>query len=105
MDPVTRVVFYGIGVFLLLFSVWFFYDGFRGWPQENQRGEELMRQKAVAEESNQPDKVAEVAAQLAQLKRHTAIDIQIQKVVGVIMLVLSICALAYATRGGKRRMT
>ena len=38
-----------VAAFFLLYSVWFFYDGFVAWPNENARVEILERELADAQ--------------------------------------------------------
>ena len=96
----------GIIVLMLVgMGLWFAYDGFYGWPKENQRIDELTNQVNDARKVGKDSEVHRLEAELGKLKKHSDTDINMQKVLafglpplGIFVLVWSL----YHSRGQYR---
>jgi hypothetical protein len=91
-----RLVCLLIGGFFLLFGVWFLYDGFVGFPNENARVTALEKQLADArsEGNANAERMAEI--ELMTVSRHTVMDLAIQKYLGAAFVVCGVPLLAVA---------
>jgi hypothetical protein len=78
-DPGYRWKHLIMAVLMIAGGMWFAYDGWVKWPAENRRAEQVQREKEIAEEAHQTDKVESLAAELSKLKKHTEMDLLIQK--------------------------
>ncbi len=78
-DPGYRWKHLIMAVLMIAGGLWFAYDGWVKWPAENRRADEVQREKEIAEEKRESDKVETLAAELSKLKRHTPVDLLIQK--------------------------
>ena len=65
---------YLMAVILVVVAGWFAYDGYKGWPAENQQIEELSNRKATKPETLSSDELT-----LAQKQPHSPTDILWQK--------------------------
>ena len=74
-----------LAVGAIVFGCWFGYDGWVKWPAENREIEKVQRDKDIAEEARQADKVNEAAEKLTKLKRHTETDLLIQKLLATVL--------------------
>ena len=74
-----------LAVGLIVFGLWFAYDGWIRWPNENRRAEQVQRDKDKAQEEHDDAKVQELAKELEQLSRHSGTDLLIQKLLAFIL--------------------
>ena len=96
----------GIIVLMLVgMGAWFAYDGFYGWPKENQRVDQLTTELNDARKAGKDSEASKLDAELGKLKKHTVTDINIQKLLafglpplGIFVLVWSL----YHSRGQYR---
>ena len=68
-----------MSVLMIAGGLWFAYDGWKKWPEENRRIEQVQRDKEAAQSAGQSAKVEELAKQLQSMSHHTPMDIGIQK--------------------------
>src|SRR5690348_5650355 len=68
-----------IVVMLLAMGGWFGYDGFVGWPKENQRIKDIKAQIEPARKANDEKKVRELEVELGTLKEHSDLDLAWQR--------------------------
>src|SRR5688572_27310902 len=78
-DPGYRWKHLIMAVLMIAGGLWFAYDGWIKWPAENRRADQVQREKEIAEEERKPEQVEALAAELSKLKRHTEMDLFIQK--------------------------
>src|SRR5215212_792111 len=78
-DPGYRWKHLIMAVLMIAGGMWFAYDGWVKWPAENRRAEQVQREKEIAEEERKTDKIEALAGELSKLKRHTELDLGIQK--------------------------
>jgi hypothetical protein len=98
----TRYIMFAM---LVGFGVWFAYDGYVGWPRDNERFAALSLQIDQANAAKDMTRVGELSTQRSELKQHTPTDIRLQKVLAFVMPVLGIGALCWAlynSRGAYR---
>lgn len=92
-----RLAFLLIAAFFLLYSVWFFYDGFVAWPRENAEVEAaLQAAKADAQRAGDAPAVERAATNLINRDRHTDMDLVLQKAIGVIFAAIGLPLLCVA---------
>jgi hypothetical protein len=94
-----------VGFAGIALGCWFAYDGWIKWPNTNQRIEQIQKDKDAAQAANDNAKVEELAKQLGSLKKHTDLDILIQKVLAFTLPAFGIFWGAwtlYETRGRYR---
>jgi hypothetical protein len=82
-----RLVYLLLAAFALLFSAWFFYDGFVNWPRENERGAILREQVVTAQRADDKPTADRLAAELRGVEKHNATDLVVQKALGVIFAI------------------
>ena len=78
-DPGYRWKHLIMAVLMIAGGLWFAYDGWIKWPAENRRAAEVQREKEIAEEERKADRIEALAAELSKLKKHTEMDLLIQK--------------------------
>jgi hypothetical protein len=86
-------------------SLYFLYDGFIGYPAENERASQLGNQIEEAKKAGNEAEVSRLAKERTDLKYHTDLDIRLQKQLGMALLPISIALLAWAlynSRGAYR---
>lgn len=94
-----------IVVMLVGMGVWFAYDGWRNWPEENRRIEQLKRESEAALKANDTAKRASLDAEVGKLKQHSDMDILMQKVLASTLPPVGLLVLAWAlynSRGAYR---
>jgi hypothetical protein len=84
-DPGYRWKHLIMAVLMIAGGMWFAYDGWVKWPAENRRAEQVQREKEIAEEERKTDKIESLAAELSKLKRHTELDLGIQKALACLL--------------------
>ena len=89
-----RLVCLLVGGFFLLFGVWFLYDGFVGFPNENARVAVFEKQLADARAEGNVNAARMAEIELMTAGRHTVMDIAIQKDLGAAFV---ICAMPLLT--------
>src|SRR5438552_9148881 len=72
-----------LSVGLIVFGLWFAYDGWVRWPNENARADQVQRDKEKANQEHDSAKVEQLAKELEQLSRHTPMDLLIQKLLAL----------------------
>src|SRR5438093_8726369 len=74
-----------LSVGLIIFGLWFAYDGWVRWPNENARAAQVQRDKDKANEEHDTAKVEQLAKELEQLSVHTQADLLIQKILALVL--------------------
>jgi hypothetical protein len=94
-----------LSLMLVVFGVLFAYDGFVGWPRQNERIAQLGRDIENARRENREEDVRKADAERSKIKLHSGMDILMQKVLafalipgGLALLVWSL----YQSRGQYR---
>jgi len=82
-----RIVYLLLAAFALLFSAWFFYDGFVNWPRDNARWGLLRDQVVSAQRAEDKPTADRLAAELRGIQKHNATDLVVQKALGVIFAI------------------
>jgi hypothetical protein len=86
-------------VMLIAGGLWFGYDGFVGWPGENQRIADLIKQQEAARKANDDSKVIQIGTQIKDIHGgipHTDTDIRMQKVLAFSLPPLGLFVLAWS---------
>jgi hypothetical protein len=94
-----------LSVMLVIFGIAFAYDGFVGWPRQNERIAELGRQIEDARKNGDDRKVSELDAERSHIKLHSDMDILMQKVLAFVLIPGGVALLAwsfYQSRGEYR---
>ena len=77
-------------------GLWFAYDGFIGWPRENQQIADLIKEKEVALKAHDDTRYATLEAQIRKLKQHSDTDIMMQKLLAFSLPPLGLVVLGWA---------
>jgi len=88
-----------IVVMLVGSGLWFAYDGYIGWPRENQRLAELKKEQESARKANDDSKVIQLATQIKNVHEgtpHSDTDLMMQKLLAFSLPPLGIFVLAWA---------
>jgi hypothetical protein len=88
---------YLMAVILVVVAGWFAYDGYKGWPAENQQIDELVKRKLT-----KPDSLSGDELTLSQKQKHSNTDIAWQKRLAFILPAGGVLLLAwtlYRSRG------
>ena len=100
-----RVKRYIIVVMLIAMGLWFGYDGFIGWPRENERIKQIGTEIEVARKANDEARTKALDAERTTLKQHSDLDLAFQRIlffalppVGLFVLGWSL----YQSRGAYR---
>jgi hypothetical protein len=94
-----------LSVMLVIFGIAFAYDGFVGWPRQNERIAELGRQIEDARKNGDDRKVSELDAERSHIKLHSDMDLLMQKVLAFVLIPGGVALLAwsfYQSRGEYR---
>jgi hypothetical protein len=90
---------------LVVFGLWFGYDGFINWPNENARIKAIGTEIEAARKANDEAKVKALDAERSKLKEHSDTDLMFQKVLCFTLPPLGLAVLAwslYNSRGAYR---
>jgi hypothetical protein len=94
-----------IVVMLIGMGLWFGYDGFIGWPKENQLIKDTKAQIEPARKANEEAKVRELEVKLGTLKEHSELDLLWQRLLCYSLPPLGLVVLGvalYRSRGTYR---
>lgn len=94
-----------LSVMLVVFGVLFAYDGFVGWPRQNERIAELGRQIEDARRKDDEPTVRRLDAERSNIKQRSDMDILMQKVLAFVLIPGGVALLAwsfYQSRGEYR---
>jgi hypothetical protein len=92
-----RTTRYIMVVLLIGMGGWFGYDGFKGWPSENPRIDEVNQQLAAAQKAGNKELVEKLNADpLARRAKHSDMDILFQKLLAFALPTLGLGMLAWA---------
>ena len=69
-----------MAVLMIAGGLWFAYDGWIKWPNDNRKIEQVQKDKEVAQAAGDSAKVEALAKELQSMSKHTPMDIWIQKV-------------------------
>ena len=69
-----------VAVAMIAFGLWFAYDGWKKWPEENRRIAQVQKEKEAASAANNTAEVERLAKELQELNYHTDMDLLIQKI-------------------------
>jgi hypothetical protein len=83
-----RIVPFLIALFALIFSVWFFYDGFITFPMENAKIQSQTLEIQSARQAGETAAADRLEADLRGISRHNDASILVQKVLGVIFAIV-----------------
>lgn len=100
-----RNVRYAVFVAALALGAYFLYDGYVGYPQDNERYAELLAEQNRLQEAGEQAAAAKVARELDEYKHHSDTDIFWQKVLGYGLPPVGILLMArwwYKSRGQVR---
>jgi hypothetical protein len=103
-----RMTRYLIVAMLLGWGVWSIYDGFYKWPRDNRRYDEIASKMAEAQKAGRGDEQSKLAAELKNYKKHTDLDVNLNRLFGIVFPPLGIAMLAwslYNSRGEIRLTT
>lgn len=81
-------------------GAWFGYDGFKAWPEENARIEQIKQRQR---ETSDQDELTKLAAELKKLKPHTDTDIALQKVLCFVLPPLGLAYLVWTLYNSRGR--
>lgn len=95
-----------MAVLLIAGGLWFAYDGWIKWPQQNTRIHQAEQEKAAAQDAGDTAKVEALTRELASMSEHTDMDILIQKLLAFSLPALGIFWGAWTLRDtrGQLRM-
>lgn len=102
---------YIMAILLIAGGAWFGYDGFVGYPRENQQLRQINEQLAEAQKSQDSERIRELSEQQKKFKRHSGelahsdMDILIQKVLCFVLPPIGLLVLVwtfYNSRGAFR---
>ncbi len=96
-----RIKRYIMVVILAGTGAWFGYDGFFGWPNENQRVADTKRQIKEAQNANNEKRIKELDFELTKLKEHTDTDLMFQKVLCIVLPALGFGVLAFSLHNSR----
>jgi len=74
-----------VSVAMIGFGLWFAYDGWKKWPEENARITQVQKEKDAANAAGDSTKVEALAKELGDLNFHTDMDLAIQKVLAIVL--------------------
>ena len=77
-------------------GLWFGYDGWKNWPEANQKLEEANANLAIARQANDSEKIRLYDEEQKQYKHHGPMDILLQKVLACSLPPLGLALLAWA---------
>jgi hypothetical protein len=78
-DPGYRWKHLIMSVLLVAGGLWFAYDGWIKWPNENRRADHIQRDKDAASSKGDKAENDRLAKELANISKHSDLDIAIQK--------------------------
>lgn len=96
---------YIMAALLIAGGLWFGYDGFYGWPEENRRHLEIKEQLDAATVAGDEEQAARFASELKEFSFHTEWDLMLQKILFIILPIAGIGVLIwtrYNSRGEYR---
>jgi hypothetical protein len=88
-----------IVIMLVGSGLWFAYDGYIGWPRENQRLAELKKEQEAARKANDDSKVIQLATQIKNIHEgtpHSDTDLMMQKLLAFSLPPLGLFVLGWA---------
>jgi hypothetical protein len=94
-----------MGILVIGAGLWFAYDGWKGWPDENKRIDAVIAEKEQASRAGDQKKVDALATELGKHSKHTDMDILIQKLLAFGLPLVGVAYIAWtlhATRGNYR---
>ena len=92
-----RTTRYIMVVLLIGMGGWFGYDGFKGWPSENPKIDEVNGQLAAAQKAGNKELVEKLDANpLARKAKHSDMDILFQKLLAFVLPTAGLCMLGWA---------
>jgi hypothetical protein len=97
-----RLVPLGIAAFALIYSAWFFYDGFVGFPMENVKIQSAEADLQSAKQAGDTATANRALAELRSMTRHNDASMMIQKVLGVIFAIVGVVFVWVALRPAKK---
>lgn len=77
-------------------GLWFAYDGYIGWPEQNRQRAELIRERDQAERAGDQARQQELTRQIMSMKERTDFDIGLQRVLGWTLPPLGLLLLFWA---------
>lgn len=96
---------YLMAAMLVLGGLWFAYDGWVGWPEQNRKLEEANRNLKAAQDAGDSEKIRQYSEEQKQYKHHSDYDIKLQKVLAGALPPVGLLVLAWAvynSRGAYR---
>jgi len=84
-DPGYRWKHLIVSVAMIGFGLWFAYDGWKKWPEENARIAQVQKEKDAANASGDSAKVEALAKELQDLNYHSEMDLGIQKILAIVL--------------------
>lgn len=75
---------YIMATLMVCFAVWFLYDGFKRWPEDNERYDKVAAEIDRLNEHRDVNRtlIADLDERLKQMKHHPGFDVALQKVLG-----------------------
>jgi hypothetical protein len=74
-----------MSVLMIAGGLWFAYDGWKKWPEENRRIDQVQKDKDAAQAAGNSARVEELAKELQSMSKHTPMDIGIQKALAFVL--------------------
>lgn len=97
-----RVKRYIMVLALIAMGPWFGYDGWKGWPAENQKHDQLQQELATARKEHNDAKVDELNKNpLTSNAPHSELALQIQKVLAFLLPLLGIVMAVWTMRASR----
>jgi hypothetical protein len=72
-----------VSVAMIAFGLWFAYDGWKKWPDENVRITQVQKEKDAANAAGDSAKVEALAKELGDMEHHSEMDLAIQKALAI----------------------
>jgi len=96
---------YIMAVLLIAGGMWFGYDGWIGWPEENRKHAEISAQLEEATVAGDQERAAQLASELKEYSHHSDLDLALQKLLFFVLPVGGVGVLIwtlYNSRGEYR---
>ena len=77
-------------------GLWFMYDGWVGWPRENERHAQVSAQLDTARATGNKDAESKLQEELKSIKHHGGFDIPLQRILGVTLPLAGVALLCWA---------
>jgi hypothetical protein len=87
---------YLLSALVIGMGLWFAYDGYIGWPEQNRHRAQLVQEREAADRAGDQARHQELTRQIMEMKERTEFDIGLQRVLGWTLPPLGLLLLAWA---------